>query len=164
MKDFSIFYNFKQSEPTTQVHLKQQWNSVSWICATAFVINLSICQNCKFAVSLQVYRFVIKNLNMYRRLLPLFKTALPLLVIPASLESYRAFSFWPSQKAYNRIDNRVFTAVEVSNKPCEDRSAHKQLQSINGYAVGVFDGHGGWQVVLLFLSSHTCAHRSCSKN
>ena len=58
------------------------------------------------------------------------------------------------------MDNRVFIDVEVSNKPCEDRSASKQLESIGGYSVAVFDGHGGWQVVKYrSYHSHICVRK-----
>lgn len=32
------------------------------------------------------------------------------------------------------------------NEPCEDRLIIKDLSSVNGTYMGVFDGHGGWQV------------------
>lgn len=51
------------------------------------------------------------------------------------------------------MKDRVYTGLEISNKPCEDRNSQKQLTSINGFAVAVFDGHGGWQVVISLLFS-----------
>ena len=82
---------------------------------------------------------------MYRNFFRLFSRSLPLLAFPICLQTHHCF-FWNNKKP-NLIDNRVYIDVEVSNKPCEDRSAKKQLSSIGGYAVAVFDGHGGWQVV-----------------
>ena len=32
------------------------------------------------------------------------------------------------------------------NDPCEDRLTIKQLENVKGYYMGIFDGHGGWQV------------------
>lgn len=42
-----------------------------------------------------------------------------------TLPTAQAF-FWNSKKP-NQIDDRIHIDVEVSNKPCEDRSAKKQL-------------------------------------
>lgn len=47
----------------------------------------------------------------------------------------------------NVIDERVHEIQLESNLPCEDRKDVIQLQSIEGYAAAVYDGHGGWQVV-----------------
>lgn len=94
---------------------------------------------------------------MYRNLFKIFRASLPLLVIPNTLKSYQAF-FWEKKKAQNQIEGRVFIDVEVSNKPCEDRSSITQLKNVNGYAVAVFDGHGGWQMVYIFIiQSHLCS-------
>ncbi len=88
---------------------------------------------------------------MYRNMFKLLRVAVPLVVVPYTLKTYHAF-FWSRSKQQNIIDNRVFIDVEQSNRPCEDRSSKIQLKSINGYAVAVFDGHGGWQVVHTHIS------------
>lgn len=87
---------------------------------------------------------------MFRNIFKLLKPSLPLLLIPYTLSSYHTFFFW-NRKHANLIEGRVFVDVEISNKPCEDRSSIAQLKNINGYAVAVFDGHGGWQVVRFFV-------------
>lgn len=57
------------------------------------------------------------------------------------------------------MKDRVYTGLEISNKPCEDRNSQKQLTSVNGFAVAVFDGHGGWQVVSHLLFSQITAKK-----
>lgn len=76
---------------------------------------------------------------------------LPLLILPYTLKTAHNFWFWSNKKP-NLMENRVHINVEISNKPCEDRNAKIQLNNVNGYAVAVFDGHGGWQVVIIFYN------------
>ena len=61
----------------------------------------------------------------------------------------------------NILENRIHTSVLESNYPCEDRRDFKQLTAIPAYAVAVYDGHGGWQVVKRALCSHSYARRNC---
>ena len=82
---------------------------------------------------------------MYKHFFKHIVRGLPLLALPIAMKT--SHCFWWDQKKPNVIKNRVFIEVEVSNKPCEDRSAEKQLDSIGAYSVAVYDGHGGWQVV-----------------
>ncbi len=58
--------------------------------------------------------------------------------------------FW-SKKKPNNSEERIFIHQIVSNKPCEDRYDYRQLKNINAYAAAVYDGHGGWQVVILLF-------------
>lgn len=54
--------------------------------------------------------------------------------------------------------------VEISNSPCEDRSGVMQLTSIDGYAAAVYDGHGGWQVVKMWvIQSQLCSDKLLKK-
>jgi pyruvate dehydrogenase phosphatase len=47
----------------------------------------------------------------------------------------------------NQIDARGEVIQSESNDPCEDTFNTVQLsRKFNGIYVGVFDGHGGWQV------------------
>lgn len=88
---------------------------------------------------------------MYRNIFKLVKSSIPLLALTYyTSHSYQSF-FWGSKTKRNIIKDRVFLGAEVSNKPCEDRSAIHQLKGVDGYAVAVFDGHGGWQVVIFSL-------------
>ena len=82
---------------------------------------------------------------MYKNFFKLVGRSLPLLAFPIAMKT--SHCFWWGQPKPNVMGNRVYIDVEVSNKPCEDRSASKQLESIGAYSVAVYDGHGGWQVV-----------------
>ena len=99
---------------------------------------------------------------MHRNIFKLFKSSIPLLALTYyTAHPYHNF-FWRSKKQPNLIKDRVFLDAEISNKPCEDRSSIQQLKSIDGYAVAVFDGHGGWQVVSYFrYFSRICAPKCC---
>lgn len=44
----------------------------------------------------------------------------------------------------NHVESRVVLIQYAANKPIEDRYKVSQLTSADGYAVSVFDGHGGW--------------------
>jgi pyruvate dehydrogenase phosphatase len=46
----------------------------------------------------------------------------------------------------NKIKTRFASIQYNANFPIEDRCQGMQLESIDGYAVSVFDGHGGWQM------------------
>lgn len=88
----------------------------------------------------------ISRISMFKNVFKLLRVSAPLLLMSPYLhKSYNCF-FWNTKRA-NDLNNRIYIDVEVSNKPCEDRSAKIQLKSIGGYAFAVYDGHGGWQVV-----------------
>lgn len=55
-------------------------------------------------------------------------------------------------KLRNRLKNRLSIVEYPSNSPNEDATQFAQLKSVDGYAVGVFDGHGGNEVVLISLN------------
>jgi len=84
-----------------------------------------------------------------------FKTTLkvlPLLSAPLLIKSQKAQCFfWEKQKP-NLIEERLFQKQFPSNNPCEDRSDFRQLTNYPGYAAAIYDGHGGWQVVLNYLN------------
>ncbi len=46
----------------------------------------------------------------------------------------------------NELWGRVEGLQLDGNSPVEDRLNIKQLTSVKGFYMGVFDGHGGWQV------------------
>jgi serine/threonine protein phosphatase PrpC len=46
----------------------------------------------------------------------------------------------------NQVERRTVTLQYAANNPIEDRYKATQLKNIGGFAVSVFDGHGGWQV------------------
>jgi len=94
---------------------------------------------------------------MSRNIFKIFKTALPIFLLPKSLKTYESFS-WRTKKP-NVIKDRVYTEFQAFNNPCEDRNSQKQLININGYAIAVFDGHDGWQVVINLLFSQTIANK-----
>ena len=94
---------------------------------------------------------------MHKNFFKLFARGLPLLAFPIAMKT--SHCFWWDQKKPNVMKNRVFIDVEVSNKPCEDRSASKQLESIGAFSVAVYDGHGGWQVVNLKKHSRIYVRR-----
>mmetsp|Transcript_71213 Transcript_71213/g.82834 ORF Transcript_71213/g.82834 Transcript_71213/m.82834 type:complete len:423 (-) Transcript_71213:159-1427(-) len=52
----------------------------------------------------------------------------------------------------NKLKNRFGVVQYAANKPIEDRFHTKQLESLDGYVVSVFDGHGGWQVAELAMN------------
>lgn len=53
--------------------------------------------------------------------------------------------FNQNQLQRNKLKNRVSTLQYQANNPIEDRIQATELKTIDGYMVGVFDGHGGWQ-------------------
>lgn len=53
----------------------------------------------------------------------------------------------PDHYEYPFVETFQFNA----NNPIEDRLSYAKLNSINGFAFSVFDGHGGDLVVHLFL-------------
>jgi len=85
----------------------------------------------------------------------------PLAFLPLAISNPKAIWLWGNKLKQNSIENRIYTSVLESNLPCEDRKDVLQLTSIEGFAAAVYDGHGGWQVVLCFLYSLNCALR-CS--
>jgi len=44
----------------------------------------------------------------------------------------------------NDLTKRAQILVNESNAPCEDRFNCHQFKNIDGFYMGVFDGHGGW--------------------
>jgi hypothetical protein len=86
---------------------------------------------------------MFKNLFSSKSIFTLSLLAAPLLV---TQKPYKC-AFW-SKKKPNAIDERLFLHQINSNKPCEDRYDYRQLKNINAYAAAVYDGHGGWQVVI----------------
>lgn len=53
----------------------------------------------------------------------------------------------PDHYEYPFVETFQFNA----NNPIEDRLAYAKLNSINGFAFSVFDGHGGDLVVIFFV-------------
>ena len=51
------------------------------------------------------------------------------------------------------MKSRISLIQYPANNPIEDRYDCAQLESIDGFAASVFDGHGGWQMgmFLIFL-------------
>ena len=100
---------------------------------------------------------------MFKKFLHLGLRMAPLALVPWYLQVTSNCFFWNSgpSLAKNKLDNRTHIQVEVSNSPCEDRNDTLQLTSIDGYAAAVYDGHGGWQVVLVSPRSPNSASRSC---
>lgn len=80
----------------------------------------------------------------FRSLLKLSILSVPLFLQQKSFQC----GFW-SKKKPNNIEERLFFQQINSNKPCEDRYDYRQLKNINAYAAAVYDGHGGWQVVII---------------
>ncbi|CAD8050938.1 unnamed protein product [Paramecium sonneborni] len=60
--------------------------------------------------------------------------------------------FGSSSLKKNQLDQRVVLLQYAANNPIEDRYKVNQLKNINGYAVSVFDGHGGWQLAELAMN------------
>jgi hypothetical protein len=60
-------------------------------------------------------------------------------------------------KEFDFIDNLQYR----SNTPIEDRFQTGRLNSINAFAVSVFDGHGGNLVVTFFLFRQSTLLRIC---
>ena len=89
----------------------------------------------------------------------LFRMA-PLAFLPLVATRPKALWPWGTKLKQNNLRNRIFTSVLESNFPCEDRKDILQLTSIEGYAAAVYDGHGGWQVVISFQFSLNFAPRS----
>jgi hypothetical protein len=74
------------------------------------------------------------------------KSLLPLLAI-APLQTH-CFWPWKAKLSPNILKGRHFSKEEAADSPSEDRSEFYQLTSVDGYAAAVYDGHGGWQVVV----------------
>lgn len=89
---------------------------------------------------------MFKNLFSMRTL---FKMSLIAGPITLTTRKYEC-SFWDKKKP-NSMDERLHFQQINSNKPCEDRYDFRQLKNINAYVAAVYDGHGGWQVVIYFL-------------
>jgi hypothetical protein len=98
---------------------------------------------------------------MFKNLIRMGVRFAPVAVLPWLVNTPSCF-FWDSGPSLiaNKLENRVHINVEVSNSPCEDRNDVLQLTSIDGYAAAVYDGHGGWQVVISGLFSPNCAQRN----
>ena len=50
----------------------------------------------------------------------------------------------------NKIDNRAVELSYAANNPIEDKIIVTNLNNINGYFVGIYDGHGGKEMKYLF--------------
>lgn len=78
---------------------------------------------------------------------------LPFLVIGSYKyeEAQCYFGSAVSKLRQNKIESRVVMLQYAANNPIEDRYKVSQLKAIDGYAMSVFDGHGGWQVAELAM-------------
>lgn len=61
-----------------------------------------------------------------------------------------SFLGFGSKLSKNKLQDRVTIAEYPANFPIEDRFLTYQLTNADGYVVAVFDGHGGWQMVMRF--------------
>ena len=86
---------------------------------------------------------MFKNIFSSKSIFTLSLFAVPVLI---TQKPYKC-AFWTKKKP-NNIEERLFLHQINSNKPCEDRYDYRQLKNINAYAAAVYDGHGGWQVVI----------------
>jgi hypothetical protein len=102
-------------------------------------------------------------MSTFKKLLQVGLRLMPVALLPWYTQLRSNCFFWNSgpSLARNKLENRSHIQVEISNSPCEDRNDTLQLTSIDGYAAAVYDGHGGWQVVLSSPCSRSCAKRSC---
>lgn len=102
-------------------------------------------------------------MSVFKKLLQAGLKLMPVALLPWYMQARSNCFFWNSgpSLARNKLENRSHTQVEISNSPCEDRNDTLQLTSIDGYAAAVYDGHGGWQVVLFTPYSLNFARRSC---
>lgn len=105
-------------------------------------------------------------MSVFKRLLQAGLKLMPVALLPWYMQTRSNCFFWNSgpSLARNKLENRSHIQVEISNSPCEDRHDTLQLTSIDGYAAAVYDGHGGWQVVLSSSFSLNYARRSCSND
>jgi serine/threonine protein phosphatase PrpC len=78
---------------------------------------------------------------------------LPFMVIGTYklLENDTHCFFNSSKLKANKIESRVVMLQYAANNPIEDRYKVSQLTALEGYAMSVFDGHGGWQVAELAM-------------
>lgn len=102
-------------------------------------------------------------MSVFKKLLQVGLKLMPVALLPWYMQTRSNCFFWNSGPSLvrNKLENRSHIQVEISNSPCEDRNDTLQLTSIDGYAAAVYDGHGGWQVVLFFSFSLNSARRSC---
>jgi hypothetical protein len=89
-------------------------------------------------------------MSVFKKLLQVGLKLMPVALMPWYMQTRSNCFFWNNgpSLARNKLENRSHVQVEISNSPCEDRNDTLQLTSIDGYAAAVYDGHGGWQVVL----------------
>jgi hypothetical protein len=59
------------------------------------------------------------------------------------------FGFGGQTLARNKLEGRINNVEYPANNPIEDRMLTYQLTSYDGYVAAVFDGHGGWQMVVI---------------
>lgn len=62
--------------------------------------------------------------------------------------------FFGRKASKDDLDSIMGCSQYPANNPIEDRYAYGKLSSVDGFAAGVFDGHGGWQVCE--LTSRVC--------
>eukprot|EP01016_Furgasonia_blochmanni_P052496 TRINITY_DN837_c0_g1_i6.p1 TRINITY_DN837_c0_g1~~TRINITY_DN837_c0_g1_i6.p1 ORF type:complete len:389 (-),score=107.23 TRINITY_DN837_c0_g1_i6:567-1733(-) len=74
------------------------------------------------------------------------KLWLPLLAIFTQKLSNVSCLFGIGSPDRNKLTGRVTLVQYAANNPIEDRYSCMQLNAIDGFFVGVFDGHGGWQM------------------
>lgn len=86
----------------------------------------------------------------FRSLFSRHLAKLPLLIAPTVFFQQKEYkcSFWGSNKKTNSMEERLNIQQINSNKPCEDRYDSRQLINFDAYVAAVYDGHGGWQVVI----------------
>ena len=66
------------------------------------------------------------------------------------LQKYKeAKCFFGRKASKDDLDSFISCSQYPANNPIEDRYAYGKLSSVDGFAAGVFDGHGGWQVCKL---------------
>ena len=71
------------------------------------------------------------------------------------MQKYKeAKCFFGKKTAKDSIENSIDCSQYPANNPIEDRYAYAKLTTVDGFAAGVFDGHGGWQVCI--LNSRIC--------
>lgn len=63
------------------------------------------------------------------------------------MQKYKeAKCFFGKKVSKDNIESFTNCTQYPANSPIEDRYAYGRLTSVDGFAAGVFDGHGGWQV------------------
>lgn len=66
------------------------------------------------------------------------------------MQKYKeAKCFFGRKTSKDNIESITSVSQYPANNPIEDRYASGKLTSVDGFAAGVFDGHGGWQVCKL---------------